>query len=90
MVPHGFRRESAEAWVVWCTSCDRPLQGPEVDPALAELAERVLGSPAEADSWLSAPHPLLGDRTPRAVATTREGVHQVWGILERMERSLPG
>jgi hypothetical protein len=89
MVPQGFRRESAETWVVWCTSCDRPLHGPDVDPALAELAERVLGSPVEADEWLSAPHPLLGDRSPRAVAATPEGLRQVREMLERLEGSLP-
>jgi uncharacterized protein (DUF2384 family) len=54
-----------------------------------ELAERVLGSPVEADGWLSAPHPLLGDLSPRSVATTPEGAHQVREILERMEGSLP-
>jgi putative toxin-antitoxin system antitoxin component (TIGR02293 family) len=60
-----------------------------VDPALVELAERVLGSPAEAEDWLSAPHPLLGDRTPRAVAATPEGASQVRELLERLEESLP-
>jgi hypothetical protein len=88
-LPRGFKRESAETWVVWCTSCDRPLRGPEVNPALAELAERVLGGPLEANDWLSAPHPLLGDRTPRAVAATPEGLRQVREILERLEESLP-
>jgi uncharacterized protein (DUF2384 family) len=60
-----------------------------VDPALAELAERVLGSPAEAEDWLSAVHPLLGDRTPRAVAATAEGARQVRELLERLEESHP-
>jgi uncharacterized protein (DUF2384 family) len=60
-----------------------------VDPALAELAERVLGSPAEAEDWLSASHPMLGDRSPRAVATTPEGARQVREMLERLEGSLP-
>jgi uncharacterized protein (DUF2384 family) len=58
-----------------------------VDPALADLAERVLGSPVEADEWLSAPHPLLGDRSPRAVARTPEGSCHVRELLDRMEDS---
>lgn len=53
------------------------------------LAEQALGSLAEAQDWLAAPHPMLGDRQPIEVAATDLGARQVERLLLNIEHGLP-
>lgn len=74
-------------------------RSPRLSPAASERAERLarvvalagqaLGSMAEAQGWLAAPHPMLGDRPPIQVAATDLGARQVERLLLNIEHGLP-
>ena len=53
------------------------------------LAAQALGSKDEARTWLNAPHPLLGNRTPIEIAASDLGARQVERILINIEHGLP-
>lgn len=53
------------------------------------LAERALGNPTEARSWITEPHPLLGGRPPLEVARTELGARRVERTLVNIEHGLP-
>lgn len=74
-------------------------RSPRLSPAASERAERLarivalagqaLGTTEEAQAWLGAPHPLLGDRQPIQVAATDLGARQVERLLLNIEHGLP-
>ncbi len=70
-----------------------------LSPEAGERAERLarvtamtigaLGSPAEAQRWLTQPHMLFGHRPPIDVASTDLGAREVEQMLNDIEYSLP-
>lgn len=74
-------------------------RSPRLSAAASERAERLarvvalagqaLGSLEEAQGWLAAPHPMLGDRPPIEVAATDLGARQVERLLLNIEHGLP-
>ena len=57
--------------------------------ALRVLAECVLGSPADAEQFLTTPHALLDQQRPIALAATEAGARRVDTLRWRLEYSLP-
>ncbi|WP_272911014.1 MbcA/ParS/Xre antitoxin family protein, partial [Falsiroseomonas oryziterrae] len=74
-------------------------RSPRLSPAATERADRLarvaalaaqaLGDTAEAKAWLTAPHPLFGDRPPIEVAATDLGARMVERVLHNIEHGLP-
>lgn len=74
-------------------------RSPRLSPAAGERAERLarvtalarqaLGDTAAARTWLTEPHPLLGDQAPIELAATDLGARQVERILHNIEHGLP-
>jgi putative toxin-antitoxin system antitoxin component (TIGR02293 family) len=74
-------------------------RSPRLSPAASERAERLarvvalagqaLGNVQEAQSWLAAPHPMLGGRPPIECAATDLGARQVERLLLNIEHGLP-
>lgn len=56
---------------------------------VAALAAQAIGNDAEAKAWLTAPHPLFGNRTPIEVAATDLGAREVERVLHNIEYGLP-
>jgi putative toxin-antitoxin system antitoxin component (TIGR02293 family) len=56
---------------------------------LATLAEYVLESSADAQQFLTSPHPLLDDEAPIDLAATDLGARRVESVLWQLEYGLP-
>jgi putative toxin-antitoxin system antitoxin component (TIGR02293 family) len=56
---------------------------------LATLAEHVWESPAEAQRFLTTPHPMLGNEAPIDLAASDLGTRRVETLLWKLEHSLP-
>lgn len=67
-----------------------PLESDRIARAqrLIRRATSVLGGPAEARAWLTAPSRALGRRTPWEVARTEVGAEQVFALLGRLEHGV--
>ncbi len=74
-------------------------RSPRLSPAASERAERLarvtalaavaLGDEETARDWLNAPHPMLGDGPPIALAATDLGARLVERVLLNAEHGLP-
>lgn len=54
------------------------------------IARQVWDSAEDADTFMAAPHALLGGKTPIEVATSEAGAKQVEEILRKLYWGLPG
>jgi putative toxin-antitoxin system antitoxin component (TIGR02293 family) len=54
------------------------------------VARQVWDSTADADTFMAAPHALLGGKIPLEVAVTEVGAQQVEEILWKLYWGLPG
>ena len=71
-------------------SADSPRRArPGRPEGLWALAERALGSRADAEQFLTTPHALLDGRAPLELAATAAGAGRVEDLLRRLEHSLP-
>jgi uncharacterized protein (DUF2384 family) len=57
--------------------------------SLAEMADYVLDSKADAQRWLNSPHRELDGRTPSDAAQTESGRAQAEAILRKLYYGLP-
>lgn len=56
------------------------------DPSfVAELAKRIFGDPAKAESWLDRPSLQLGGRKPRDMLGSEDGARRVEELLLQID-----